>query len=82
MLKDGMNPMSVEFLYELFAAALRSETICGVVVARHVKKEYLPDRAFQKILLALSNTTGIIRNRLHTPYSASFLILTMTRWSW
>ena len=54
MLKDGMNPMSVEFLYELFAAALRSETICGVV-ARHVKKEYLPDRAFQKILLALSN---------------------------
>lgn len=45
--------MSVEFLYELFATALRSETICGVV-ARHVKKEYLPDRAFQKILLAVS----------------------------
>lgn len=52
-MKDGMNPMSVEFLYELFATALRSETICGVV-ARHVKKEYLPDRAFQKILLAVS----------------------------
>ena len=37
MMKDGMNPMSVEFLYELFATALNSETICGVV-ARHVKK--------------------------------------------
>lgn len=48
-----MNPMSVEFLYELFATALHSEMICGVV-ARHVKKEYLPDRAFQKILLAIS----------------------------
>nr|DAY86234.1 MAG TPA: DnaB-like replicative helicase [Caudoviricetes sp.] len=53
MMKDGMNPMSVEFLYELFATALHSEMICGVV-ARYVKKEYLPDRAFQKILLAIS----------------------------
>lgn len=49
-----MNPLSVEFLYELFARAMRSDTLCGVLVT-HVKKEHLPDRAFQKVLQAFSS---------------------------
>lgn len=53
-MKDAMNPLSVEFLYELFARAMRSESLCSVVV-RHVKKEYLPDRAFQKALQAFAS---------------------------
>lgn len=42
------NPLSAEFLYELYAAALHYESLCGVVV-QHMQIEYLPDRTFQKI---------------------------------
>ncbi|MCY1134014.1 hypothetical protein OWT79_10430 [Bacteroides fragilis] len=49
-----IKALSAEFLYELFATAMRSEIICNVLV-RYLKKEYLPDRAFQKVLQALSS---------------------------
>ena len=49
-----VNPLSAEFLYELYAAALRYDTVCGVV-AENMCKEYLPDRSFQKIQEVIAN---------------------------
>lgn len=48
------NPLSAEFLYELYATALRCESLCGVL-AQHMRQEYLPDRAFQKVQQVLGN---------------------------
>ncbi|NDV80857.1 DnaB-like helicase C-terminal domain-containing protein [Bacteroides sp. 51] len=42
------NPLSAEFLYELYASAIRHESICATLVS-HMRKEYLPDRTFQKV---------------------------------
>ena len=42
------NPLSVEFLYELYATAMRSDMVCSVLV-QYMQKEYLPDRSFQRI---------------------------------
>lgn len=42
------NPLSAEFLYELYSCAMKYDTVCHVLV-QHMKKEYLPDRSFQKI---------------------------------
>lgn len=42
------NPLSEEFLYELYATAVKNEMVCGVLV-QHMKREYLPDRSFQRI---------------------------------
>ena len=42
------NPLSAEFLYELYATALRQENLCGIL-ARHMRREYLPDRSFQRV---------------------------------
>ena len=44
---SAVNPLSAEFLYELYATALRQEPLCAVL-ARHMRKEYLPDRSFQQ----------------------------------
>lgn len=49
-----VNPLSAEFLYELYAAALRYDTLCGVV-AENMRKEFLPDRSFQKIQEVIAN---------------------------
>lgn len=49
-----VNPLSAEFLYELYAAALRYDTLCGVV-AENMRTEYLPDRSFQKIQEVIAN---------------------------
>ncbi|WP_288612577.1 DnaB-like helicase C-terminal domain-containing protein [uncultured Bacteroides sp.] len=51
---DATNPLSAEFLYELYAAVLHYDTLCGVV-AENMRKEYLPDRAFQKIQEVVAN---------------------------
>ena len=40
MKNASVNPLSAEFLYELYAAALRYDTLCGVV-AENMRKEYL-----------------------------------------
>ena len=47
------NPLSAEFLYELYATALRQEALCAVL-SRHMRKEYLPDRAFQRVQDAIA----------------------------
>lgn len=52
-MKGGTNPLSAEFLYELYATALRQESLCGVL-ARHMRKEYLPDRSFQRVQEAIA----------------------------
>lgn len=54
MKANKINPLSVEFLYELFATAMRNDLVCGVMV-QHVKPDYLPDKTFQKILSRLEN---------------------------
>ena len=41
---SAVNPLSAEFLYELYATALRQEPLCAVL-ARHMRKEYLPVRS-------------------------------------
>lgn len=42
------NPLSAEYLYELYSTAIRFDIVCNVLVT-HMKKEYLPDRSFQRI---------------------------------
>lgn len=48
MSKANNNPLSVEFLYELYATAMRNESVCSALV-QYMEKEYLPDRSFQRI---------------------------------
>ena len=50
---NPVNPLSAEFLYELYATALRHESLCGILAA-HMRREYLPDRAFQRVQEALA----------------------------
>ena len=45
---SATSPLSAEFLYELYATALRQEGLCGIL-SRHMRKEYLPDRSFQRV---------------------------------
>lgn len=40
--------LTAEYLYELFATAIRFDMVCNVLVT-HMRKEYLPDRSFQRI---------------------------------
>ncbi|WP_195594469.1 DnaB-like helicase C-terminal domain-containing protein [Bacteroides fragilis] len=54
MSKTKGNPLSVEFLYELYATAMLNESVCGVLV-QYMEKEYLPDRSFQRVQEVLSN---------------------------
>lgn len=54
MSKTKSNPLSVEFLYELYATAMLNESVCGVLV-QYMEKEYLPDRSFQRVQEVLSN---------------------------
>lgn len=42
------QPLSAEFLYELYGTVLRNDVLCSVV-SEHMRKEYLPDRSFQRI---------------------------------
>lgn len=54
MSKTKRNPLSVEFLYELYATAMLNESVCGVLV-QYMEKEYLPDHSFQRVQEVLSN---------------------------
>ena len=42
------NALSAEYLYELYSTAIRYDMVCNILVT-HMKKEYLPDRSFQRI---------------------------------
>ena len=50
---SSVNPLSAEFLYELYATALCQEQLCAVL-SRHMRKEYLPDRSFQRVQEAIA----------------------------
>lgn len=52
--KTTCNPLSVEFLYELYATAMRNDGVCNVLV-QYMEKEFLPDRSFQRIQELFSN---------------------------
>jgi replicative DNA helicase len=48
------NPLSAEFLYELYSTAIRVDAVCGILI-HHMEKDYLPDRSFQRIQEVFSN---------------------------
>lgn len=48
------NALSAEFLYELYATALRYEGVCNILVT-HMRKEFLPDRTFQRVQEVIAN---------------------------
>ena len=52
--KGETNPLSAEFLYELYATAIRIDTVCAILTV-NMRKEYLPDRTFQKIQEAINS---------------------------
>lgn len=51
---NEISPLSVEFLYELYATALRHEHLCAIL-SQHMRSEYLPDRSFQRIQTVIKN---------------------------
>lgn len=54
MNSNKRNPLSAEFLYELYSTATRSDYICSILV-NYMRKEYLPDRSFQRIQEVFTN---------------------------
>lgn len=64
---SSVNPLSAEFLYELYATALCQEQLCAVL-SRHMRKEYLPDRSFQRVQELLPHISEPTRHRRHMPY--------------
>ena len=84
MSKPSVNPLSAEFLYELYAMALRCDSLCGILV-QHMHSEYLPDRSFQKVQEVLANhyttykappTYAVLTQTLGTDYDAVELLNT------
>ena len=51
---DRTTPLSTEFLYELYATALRQDNLCAIL-SQHMRKEYLPDSTFQRIQKVIKN---------------------------
>ncbi len=49
-----INPLSAEFLYELYSTAMRSDLVCSVLV-QNMHSEYLPDRTFQRMQEQFTN---------------------------
>lgn len=47
-MSERRNALTAEYLYELYATAIRFDMVCNVLVT-HMRKEYLPDRSFQRI---------------------------------
>ena len=79
---SAVNPLSAEFLYELYATALRQEPLCAVL-ARHMRKEYLPDRSFQQVQEAIAvhfktyktpPSYAVLAQTFHEDYDAIELI--------
>ena len=79
---SAVNPLSAEFLYELYATALRQEPLCAVL-ARHMHKEYLPDRSFQRVQEAIAAhfrtykappSYAVLAQTFHEDYDAIELI--------
>lgn len=47
-MNEKRNALTAEYLYELYATAIRLDMVCNVLVT-HMRKEYLPDRTLQRI---------------------------------
>lgn len=86
--RAGNTPLSVEFLYELYATAVRSDTVCGVLV-QYMEKEYLPDRSFQRIQEVFCNhfrnyksppTYAVLSQSFHGDYDVIELINTFSEY--
>ncbi len=54
MATGSKNALSAEFLYELYATAIRYDAVCGILVA-HMRREFLPDRSFQRVQEVFAN---------------------------
>ena len=54
MNSNKRNPLSAEFLYELYSTATRFDYICSILV-NYMRKDYLPDRSFQRIQEVFNN---------------------------
>lgn len=79
---SSVNPLSAEFLYELYATALCQEQLCAVL-SRHMRKEYLPDRSFQRVQEAIAAhfrtyktppSYAVLAQTFHEDYDAIELI--------
>lgn len=53
MRQNKVNPLSVEFLYELYHCVMKYDNVCSAVV-QNMKKEFLPDKSFQEINRVIS----------------------------
>ena len=51
-MSNTTKTLSIDFLYELYATALKQEHICNIV-SQHMRKEYLPDTTFQSVHTAI-----------------------------
>lgn len=78
------NALTAEYLYELYATAIRFDMVCNVLVT-HMKKEYLPDRSFQRIQEVFANhyrsykvapSYAVLSQTFHADYDAIELINT------
>lgn len=49
---SNMTSLSIDFLYELYATALKHEHMCNII-AQHMHSDYLPDSTFQSIHSAI-----------------------------
>jgi len=67
-----IEALSEEFLYELYAEAIRNVVVCGVL-AQHMQLDFLPDKDFQQLNKALTThfkafkeppTTGMLIEKL------------------
>lgn len=88
MAKPKTNPLSVEFLYELYATALQNDLVCGVLV-QYMEKEFLPDRSFQRIQEVVANhyrnyknppSYAVLSQAFSTDYDAIELINTFAEY--
>lgn len=50
---NNVTPLKEEFLYELYATALKQEHLCAILT-KNMRSEYLPDRQFQRIQKCIS----------------------------
>lgn len=48
MKPNKSNPLSLDFLFELYYCVMKYDNVCAAVV-QNIKKEYLPDKYFQAI---------------------------------
>lgn len=83
-MSDRRNALTAEYLYELYSTAIRFDMVCNVLVT-HMRKEYLPDRSFQRIQEVFVNhyrsykiapSYAVLSQTFNTDYDAIELINT------